>query len=166
MAVNQEHRSKARDTLKHMLNLLGFDADVADEEQDDNVLLKVKSEDAGRIIGRKGRYLDSLELILNRMLKDPDSKTPRVVIDIDGYQRQQRGGGKAKADADVLEKMAVDTAKEVKRWGEPKTLGPLNAHERRIVHTALKDNPDVETESGDEESNGKKKIVVRLARPS
>ena len=46
-----------------------------------------------------------------------------------------------------LEAMAKDTAKEVKHWKKAKRLGPYLPAERRVIHTALKDDPDVTTES-------------------
>ena len=60
----------------------------------------------------------------------------------------------------LLEKQAKDAAKEVKRWGEPVKLPEMNAHDRRIIHITLKDDPEVTTESIGE--GAMKKVVIAL----
>jgi hypothetical protein len=62
-----------------------------------------------------------------------------------------------------LHQQALDIAKEVKRWGDAKVMGPLTAGERAVVHQALADDPQVVAESGPEDENGRKKITIRAA---
>ena len=63
---------------------------------------------------------------------------------------------------DQLEQQALDAAKEVKRWGEPVTLPEMNAHDRRIIHVTLKDDPELTTESMGE--GAMKKVVISLKK--
>jgi len=60
-----------------------------------------------------------------------------------------------------LKKLAEDVAKEVKRWGDSKLIGPYNAAERKIIHSVLTEEPEVTAESGEEEQDGRKKIKVQ-----
>jgi spoIIIJ-associated protein len=66
-------------------------------------------------------------------------------------------------DESKLEQLAIDTAKEVKRWGDTKTLGPMSARERRVIHVTLEADPEVVSESGEERPDGRKTVVIRLA---
>lgn len=90
--VTQEMLDKSSKTLATMLDYLGLDATVRSEGRTSKINLIVASEDAGRIIGRKGQSLESLQLLLNRMMQKSDVDFPKIYIDIDGYSsKQQRG---------------------------------------------------------------------------
>ena len=135
-----------------MLRLLGFEATVEEQSLDDGLLLDVKADDSGRLIGRQGQTLSDLQYLLNRMLFQRDTSVPKVTVDVGNYRSQAR---------DALLKKAKDAAEKVRRWGDVVELEPLNAFERRIVHNALKDDPDVETHSVEVEGTTKKAILLR-----
>jgi spoIIIJ-associated protein len=86
----EETLEKAPMVLGTMLDYLGLDATVKSEERNGNVHLTVFSEDAGRIIGRKGQSLQSLQLLLNRIISKGKVKSPRLFIDVDGYKKPDR----------------------------------------------------------------------------
>ncbi|OGV40244.1 MAG: hypothetical protein A2020_09920 [Lentisphaerae bacterium GWF2_45_14] len=86
----EEQKNRASKTLATMLDYLGLDASLKAELQDDKIQIIVQSEDAGRIIGRKGQALESLQTLLNRMMFKGDPEFPRIYIDIDGYSRKSR----------------------------------------------------------------------------
>ena len=139
-------------TLEEMLRQLGFDATVEEHSLDEGLLLDVKADDSGRLIGRQGQTLSDLQYLLNRILFQQDSSVPKVTVDVGNYRSQAR---------DALLKKAKDAAEKVRRWGDVVELEPLNAFERRIVHNALKDDPDVETHSVEVEGTAKKAILLR-----
>jgi len=89
---NRERLDKATITLGTMLEYLGLNASVKGDERDGKLLLTVSSEDAGRIIGRKGQTLNSLLLLLNRMMQRNDPECRNFHIDVDGYERKGRRG--------------------------------------------------------------------------
>jgi spoIIIJ-associated protein len=70
-------------------------------------------------------------------------------------------GGYRAAARDALVKKAQDAAEKVRRWGDVVELEPLSAFDRRIVHQALKDDPDIETHSVEVEGTDKKAILLR-----
>ena len=216
----EEQKNRASKTLATMLDYLGLEASLKTELQDDKIQITVQSEDAGRIIGRKGQALESLQTLLNRMMFKGDPEFPRIYIDIDGYSRkshssydergprgegrddrrrddrrrddrrrddrrgESRGGRRNDdrgedrpfrdegrdnaeftddaefADEEKISQQAMDAAKEVKRWGEPVTLPPMTAKERRIVHITLQDDTELKTES--EGDGSRKKVVISL----
>jgi spoIIIJ-associated protein len=85
----EEQKVKTVKTLATMLDYLGLQADLKVSEKGPKIAITISSEEAGRIIGRKGQMLESFQTILNRMMYNNDSTFPRVVLDIDGYPRSR-----------------------------------------------------------------------------
>lgn len=139
-------------TLEQLLQHLGFTGTVEEHPMDDGLLLDVKADDAGRLIGRQGQTLGELQYILNRLLFQQDNKAPKVTVDVGGYRTQAR---------EALVKRALEAAEKVRRWGDIVELEPMNAFDRRIVHGALKDDPTVETHSVEVDGSDKKAILLR-----
>jgi len=144
--------AEPKTTLQTILDLLGFTATVEEQHLDDGVLLDVKSEDSGRLIGRQGQTLADLQYITNRLLYQQDPSAPKIMVDVSGYRAQAR---------EALVKKAKDAAEKVRRWGDVVELEPLSAFDRRIIHQALKDDPTVETHSVEVEGTDKKAILLR-----
>jgi spoIIIJ-associated protein len=142
-------------TLEKMLQLLGFDATVDELPMEEGFLLDVKTEDSGRLIGRQGQTLSDLQYITNRLLFQQDQSSPKVMVDVGGYRAQAR---------EALVKKAKEAAEKVRRWGDVVELEPLSAFDRRIVHNAIKDDPDIETHSVEVEGTDKKVILFRPKR--
>ena len=188
--VTDEMIEKSSKTLSTMLDFLGLEGTVKTEKRPSKINLLISSEDAGRIIGRKGQSLESLQLLLNRMMQNGNEDFPKVYIDIDGYssngktvaerrpsreraERRERGergergerrGGRRfdSGKEDILQQQALDAAKEVRRWGESVTLPAMNSHDRRIIHITLENEPDLHTESIGE--GAMKSVVVSLKK--
>ena len=73
-------------TLEKMLELLGFSATVEEHSLEESVLLDVKTDDSGRLIGRQGQTLADLQYITNRLLFQQDNTVPKVMVDVGGYR--------------------------------------------------------------------------------
>ena len=183
--INQQKEQLNR-TLLTMFDYLGLKGDLRIEEKNNKLVVKITSDDAGRIIGRKGQILESLQLLANRILFKNDEEFPHVMLSIDGYgeRKNRRSGdeeaenaearpgrgdrrrsprtGARRASHEQLEQQAKDAAKEVKRWGEPVKLPEMNAHDRRIIHVTLQNDPEVTTES--EGEGAMKKVVISLKK--
>ena len=144
--------AEPKDTLEKILNLLGFTVTIDEHHMDDGVLLDVKTDDSGRLIGRQGQTLSDLQYITNRMLFQQDASSPKIMVDVGGYRAQAR---------EALVKKAKEAAEKVRRWGDVVELEPLNAFDRRIIHQALKDDPNIETHSVEVEGTDKKAILLR-----
>jgi spoIIIJ-associated protein len=142
-------------TLQKILELLGFTATVEEHRMEDGILLDVKTDDSGRLIGRQGQTLADLQYITNRMLFQQDPSVPKVLVDVGGYRAQAR---------EALVKKAKEAAEKVRRWGDVVELEPLSAFDRRIIHQALKDDPGIETHSVEVEGTDKKAILLRPKR--
>ena len=190
--VTDEMLEKSKKILATMLDYLALDGTVKAEGKPGKINLLIASDDAGRIIGRKGQSLESLQTLVNRIMQKGDEPCPKIYIDIDGYsssskrgekrdgeRRNFRGGRRGErhfsreerdeqnprfdSDKDEhLRQQALDSAKEVRRWGEQVTLPPMNSHDRRIIHITLEKETDLVTESvGD---GNFKSVVISLKK--
>lgn len=138
--------------LEKLLQSLGFEATVNQNDMEGQIFLDVQTNDPGRLIGRQGQTLSELQYITNRLIFKEDPESPKVTLDVGNYRSQQR---------DALIQKAMEAAEKVRRWGDIVELEPLNAFDRRIVHNALKDDPTIETHSVEVEGTDKKAILLR-----
>ena len=147
--------ASTKEILEKILGTLGFPATVEEHKLGDDLMLDVKTEESGRLIGRQGQTLADLQYIVNRILFQQDQSAPKVMLDVGGYRAQAR---------EALVKKAQEAADKVRRWGDAVELEPLNAFDRRIVHHALRDDPDVESQSVEVEGTEKKVLILRPKR--
>jgi spoIIIJ-associated protein len=144
--------ANAKTLTEDFLRLLGFPSTVEEHRLDDGMLVDIKCEDAGRLIGRQGQTLSEMQYLINRMIFQQDKGHPKITLDVSGYRAQAR---------EALVQKAKDAAEKVRRWGDIVELEPMNAFDRRIVHNALKDDPGVETHSVEVDGTDKKAILLR-----
>ena len=141
-----------KELLEQLLKNLGFEAVIEEHHLDDGLLLEIKTDDSGRLIGRQGQTLADLQYLLNRMIFQQDNTAPKVLVDVGGYRSQTR---------EALVQKAKEAAEKVRRWGDIVELEPMTAFDRRIIHNALKDDPSVETHSVEVDGTDKKAILLR-----
>jgi spoIIIJ-associated protein len=144
--------AQPKEVVEKILSTLGFPATVEQHNVEDGILVDITTEDAGRLIGRQGQTLADLQYIANRILFQQDRTVPKITVDVGGYRTQAR---------EALIKKAKDAADKVRRWGDIVELEPMGAFERRIVHRALKDDADVETQSVEVDGTDKKALLLR-----
>ncbi len=136
--ARDEFEKKVTEYVKTILSKMGYPAEVHIAYRRDNKIgLTIISDHSGIIIGKKGKNLDALQLLVNVYagLLD-DSK--RVIIDAENYRIRHE---------EHLIKTAYKSAEYVKKYKRSKLLEPMNPFERRLIHTALNDIIDVETKS-------------------
>jgi spoIIIJ-associated protein len=139
--------SPAKDILDTMLGYLGFVCEIDEEEREGFLLLQVHTPEKERLIGRHGELLEDVQFLLNRILQAKHPEESRVQIDIEYYREMRE-------DAIVLR--ARQIADLVKKTGRPFHLDPMNSYDRRIIHNAFKDDPDIVTWSPPDESRIKR----------
>lgn len=138
----------AKGVLEQMLTLLGVDGTIVPQTQpiiveegketESSIVLNIHGDDLGILIGRRGYTLSCLQYMVRLIIGHQTKTWAPIVIDVEGYkQRRYR----------ALQVFARDMAEQVKTRGAPFALEPMPAYERRIVHLALADHPDVFTES-------------------
>lgn len=103
--------------------------------------------------GRMGQGLDALQFLSNTILSRRVGSDVRLLLDAEGYRERR---------ADSLRQRALELAEEVKSRNQEAELEPLPAHERRIIHAALADDPEISTYSeGDEPA---RRVVISPRR--
>ena len=158
---NSDIVEAARDVLEQLLALMGISASVeplsefpAQEEDDTtaSITLNVEGEDLGILIGRRGQTLACLQYLVRLIVGNQTKTWLPIVIDVEGYKQRRY---------DALQALAWRIAEQVKVRQSPFTMEPMPAFDRRIIHLALVDHPDVTTESNGE---GEARRVVVLPK--
>ena len=134
---------------------MGAKTEVEGFLKEGNLYLDIKGDQEGFLIGKHGRTLESLQMLINRMVSKRLKSTLRVVLDIDNYRKRR---------VDSLAQMALRMGDKVKRTGHSQTLGPFNAYDRRIIHLTLKEDPSLNTESLGEGELKKVRIILSQQR--
>lgn len=138
-------------TIQAITSRLGIEATVEEYEGDESeIILDIVGDDLGILIGRHGRTLDALQVLVsaitNRRL---DLRYP-LVVDVSGYRHRRRL---------KLEEIARRTADRAARQQRPISLRPMTSFERRVIHMVLRDDRRVTTESEGEDP--RRMVVVR-----
>ncbi|MCX7599231.1 MAG: KH domain-containing protein [Armatimonadetes bacterium] len=148
---NLEVAKKAREFLEGFVQLMGIEAEVALRYTgSDEVQIELVGADLGLLIGRYGSTLDAIQLLTAAAANKSVTRGARVILDAENYRQRRR---------ETLENLAAAAAAKARRTRQPVELTDLRPHERRIIHLALRDNPDVETYS-EGEGNRRKLIVA------
>lgn len=134
------------DILEHM------DLRLVPEFAEERYMIDLNGQDDDIIVGRYGDALKALEYLLNLSLRVPGEE-PRVRLDSGGYRERRKLS---------LERLAEATARKVVERGAPLRLEPMVSWERWVIHTTLKDRPDVETQSVGESPDRKVVVMPKL----
>lgn len=133
-----DFEKKVIDFITTILNKMGFPGDVnVAYRREFKLGLTIDSPDSGIIIGKKGKNLDSLQLLANVYAGQLEN-AKKVVIDSENYRIRHE---------EHLVKLAYKTAEQVKETKRSRLLEPMNPFERRLIHTALNDIIEVDTRS-------------------
>lgn len=141
---------KSRAFLDELLNRMELRTVTA--IQDEDHMINIEGQDADILVGRYGDGLKSLEYLLNLVFRSPGEE-PRVRLDSGGYRERRKQS---------LERLAEATARRVVQRGAPMRLEPMLSWERWVIHTALKDREDVETQSVGESPDRKVVVMPRI----
>ncbi len=144
-----------RETLELMLGHLGLVFEVEEIEQGGRCVLNIRARDAGRLIGRDGHTLEDLQYLLNRILNRHDETAVNVIVDVEGYRQKEK--------QDFLGRVR-ELADQVRRTGQPFALAPMNSFDRRLVHQAFAEDPEIMTQS--EEGSARFKQITLVPRSS
>lgn len=126
----------AQKILLDLLGFLGITAAVETREEEERILLEIKGDGSGLLIGRKGQTIDALEYLLNKIVHKDNEEKKRIVVDTENYRARKE---------ESLVRMARRLAEKAKRLGRSVTINPMNAHDRRIIHKTLQDDKDLRT---------------------
>ncbi|MCD6295866.1 MAG: protein jag [Deltaproteobacteria bacterium] len=129
----------AREALENILSLIPMEGvTVRAQNTDGTIALDIEGDKSGLLIGRKGRTLDALQFIVNKIVNKTLQKRVQVVVDSENYRQRRK---------EFLVQMALKMGDKAKKTRRSVSTNLLNPHERRIVHMALRDDERLETRS-------------------
>ncbi len=129
---------KAKEILEELLKRMGIDAGISAEEIEDYISLEITTPDSALVIGRQGKTLGALQYLVNLIINKESEERIKVILDTEGYRERRKTR---------LMELAEKLAQRAKEENTEVFLEPMNPYERRIIHTTLAEDPDVETES-------------------
>ena len=137
--------------LDTILGFLGFVAEVKEEKNDGNTTLQILTNETDRLIGKHEEVMDDLQYLVNRLLASQTPPGARVIVDVQHYRSMRD---------DALVAKVRQLANAVRASGRPMQTATLNSYDRRIVHNAFKDDPELTTWSPSDDAR-MKRIPIR-----
>ena len=149
--LDEEAFAAVESTLSELLSAAGFLVETRRKPSREEMVIELIGDDVEPLLASKGEGLNGLEVLTGRIASRKLGRPVYPRLDAEGFRAHQR---------ESLEELAHRSAEEVKRTRRPQLLPPLSPGERRLVHLALAEDPDVETES---EGDGfLKRVAVKL----
>ena len=148
-----EGEKLAKEFLSTTLSQMGIEAELEFTQTEDALEIVVSGENMGRVIGKRGETLDALQYLTSLVVNKDKEEYIRINLDSENYRAKRTV---------ALEKLADKVADKVIRNKRNLTLEPMNAFERRVIHSRLQGNEKLTTYSIGEEPS--RRIVVSLAK--
>lgn len=133
-----------KDTLYDIAKYIGIDINLEVRKREDQITIKMFSDNNNILIGKGGRTLMALQTYIKQLLYNTTQEKISFVLDVENYKEKR---------IKRIEYLAKKIAKEVANTKVDVTLDSMNSYERRIVHEALSKDRYVYTESIGEEPN-------------
>jgi len=146
--VQKDKTEAIKKFTQELLDNLGVKATFLVEEKEGIVKINFQTDNPGILIGYHGQTLSAIQLILSLITYRKLGEWTKIVVDVADYRQRRE---------ETLKRMAFSAAQKVKFSHQEQELPPMSSSERRIIHLALSDDSEVETESRGE---GKERRVV------
>ena len=143
----------ALECIREFLGKMNIEARIEEGVIGDSAAFLIRTDDAGLLIGEDGQNLFALNYLLRKMVeKKTNAQECQFIVDVNDYQRRR---------FDELRDKARMSAQRVRYFKKEVTLEPMSAFERRVIHLALQEYPDIATESiGD---GHERRVVIKLS---
>ncbi len=149
--ISQEELEKIREVVQEFFQKGSFEVDVEiSKAQEQTIPIKVVSEEPKFLIGQNGQTLAEIQHLLKAILRHEISEQFYIDLDINDYKKKK---------TEYLREVANSLADEVALAKEEKTLAPMPAYERRIIHLELAERKNITTQSVGEEPE--RRIIIR-----
>lgn len=149
---------RTESVISKMLHLLNLEAQVSahygptERDEHRNIHVDIRGNDLSVLIGRRSETLSAFQYIASLIVGKEEQQFVQLTVDVEGYRDRREK---------QLIQMAKRMADQVSKSGRRQTLEPMPSGERRIIHIALRDHPDVKTESTGEEPYRKVMIIPK-----
>jgi spoIIIJ-associated protein len=141
------------DFLRQLTDKMGYPAKVRVMfREEDRLGLRLDSENSGVLIGKKGKNLDSIQLLANVIAAKLADTEFKVIVDAENYRSRRE---------EALIRLAQRVGDQVMQTRKSRLLEPMNPFERRLIHTTLADIAGIETKSEGEGLYKQVRISIR-----
>lgn len=152
--VRKDYISDAKTFLGSVLDNMGVKAEISIKEEDNVIRVSMAGPDMGILIGYRGETLDSLQYLVSLVVnKGGENEYKRVILDTENYRMKRE---------ETLKRLARRIADKVRATGRQVKLEPMNPYERRVIHSALQNDLNVDTFSEGDEPY--RRVVVDLKK--
>lgn len=124
--------------LEGLFDVLGLEAVPVLESEEEKIFINLTAVNSKNIVGRRGEVIDAIQTLAGAVANTGRKDYKRVVVDYEDYRSRRE---------ETLKHVAEKLAQKAVRLGKKMRLEPMNPYERRIIHAALMENPDVTTKS-------------------
>lgn len=128
----------AKRLLEGILARMKLDCPVTVKETSDTIILNIKGDGGGLLIGKRGQNLDAIQYIVSKATNKFTDNKKMIIIDTESYRKRRE---------ESLIALAEKLAEKVKKTKKAVTVGHMNAHDRRIIHLALQNDEQLITKS-------------------
>ena len=136
--INENGLRLAQEALETILELIPVETIVNAEQTDGKISLSIEGDKSGLLIGRRGKTLDALQYIVNKIVNKALDKKTYVVVDSENYRKRRE---------ESLTQLALKMGDKAKKIKKPVSTNLMNPHDRRIVHLTLQEDIDLDTKS-------------------
>ena len=140
-----------KETISDIIRKMSAEGNLEVRRREENITITIFSDNNAILIGKNGKNMSALQLIIRQMVNAKLSKPLSIIIDVGNYKEKR---------ARNIEYLAKKLAREAYKTKTEITMDSMNSYERRIVHSILADDKYVYTESIGEEPN--RKVVIKL----
>jgi len=139
--------------IKEIIDKMGIEVNLEAKVREDCITINLISDNNSILIGRNGKTIDSLQLLLRSSIQNKTGYKINILLDVGSYKEQKTSNLEYR-----IKKLALD----VKRTGAEIKLDPMNSYERRVVHNICNEFDGIITESIGEEPN--RYIIIKLEK--
>ena len=118
----------AADYIEGLLDIADLDGDIDMDVEGERAMVSVVGATLDELVGKKGEVLEALQELTRLAVHRKTGERSRLMLDVGGFRERRRA---------ELTKLGRETAEDVKRSGEPKSLAPMTPFERKVVHDAV-----------------------------
>ncbi len=147
-----ETAEEAKKFLEGIFRAIGLSVTMEKMANEDRILINLRGDGLGVLIGKHGRTLAGLQYLTNLAAGKRYHHRYFVLLDVENYRIRRE---------QTLTTLAIRLAEKAKRTGAPVSLEPMDPAERRMIHLALQEDPDIATES---EGEGARRHIVILPK--
>lgn len=151
ITVKEDPLEMAKAFLEPIVSKLGVNPEIRTSKKDKYYHLSFHGSRLGILIGHRGENLDALQYLCNLAVNKKLDNRVHIILDVENYRQRRE---------ETLIKLARRLSEKAKRTGRKVVLEPMSSQERRIIHTALQDDPEIQTFSEGQEPY--RKVVISL----